>query len=200
MNSVSSIFIVDDDAAVRDSLMFLIKTAGFNVSAYASAEAFLESYIPEQPGCLILDLNMPGMSGPDLQAELVKRNHELPIIFLTGYGDIPATVRAMQAGAFNFLTKPVKPQLLIELIQLAILEDIRQRHSLHKGVKKGLASLTPREQEIAILLTQGCSNKEIAHQLGISHRTVENHRARVMEKTGAANLIELLRFIENQPI
>ena len=198
MNSLPVVFLVDDDAAVRDSLSLLIKTAGLSVVAYASAEDFLLGYNPDQAGCLVLDLSMPGMSGTELQAELAKRNLCLPIIFLTAHGDIPTTVRAIQAGAVDFLTKPVQAQVLLERIQAASMSDVLRRERMHIGIDNGLTKLTPREMEIAVLLVAGETNKEIARSLGISPRTVENHRARVMEKTQVCNLIELARLIEHQ--
>ncbi len=198
MNMFPTVFVVDDDAAVRDSLIFMIQTVGLTVEGYPSAEAFLEAYHPDRPGCLVLDLSMPGMNGTDLQTELVNRNVMLPIIFLTALIDIPTTVRAIQAGAVDFLTKPVKAQLLLERVQAAIVQDVRRHERMLAGTENSLTNLTPREQEVAILLTKGSSNKEIARQLGISPRTVENHRSRVMEKTRSANLIELSRLVEIQ--
>jgi FixJ family two-component response regulator len=188
-----TVFLIDDSADVRESLTWLIGMSGFAVEAFSSAEAFLEAYSEEGPTCLILDLKMPGMSGTELQAELARRGIDVPIVFLTAYGDIPATVRAIRAGAVDFLTKPVEIPVLLDRIQ-AILAQEAQRHARKRAereVAAGLATLTPREAEVASLLVTGRSNKEIARKLGISHRTVEAHRARVMDKTRAANLIQL---------
>lgn len=200
MNTRPTVFLVDDDAAVRDSLTMLLETSGLAVEAYAGAEDFLDAYDPVRPGCLVLDEKMPGMSGTELQAELGRRNICLPIIFLTAYGDIPMTVRAIQAGAVNFLTKPVQARPLLEQVQAALTQDVRrrERQRLGAGINPVVASLTLREREVVDLLLEGCTNKEIAQKLGISHRTVENHRARIMEKTHAANLMQLARLVEKQ--
>lgn len=197
MNLNPTVFVVDDDNAVRESLIFLIKTAGLNVEAFPNALAFLDFYDPNYPGCLVLDLQMPGMSGADLQIELHRREFELPVIFLTAHGDIPASVRAIKAGAVDFLTKPVQSQELLERIQASILQDVLRCERMRHSSEKRLANLSPRELEIAALLLEGLSNKEIARQLGISHRTVETHRANVMEKTHSTNLIELARLVEH---
>lgn len=202
MNSQPTVFLVDDDDAVRDSLALLFETAGLAAEAYPSAETFLDAYRPERPGCLVLDVSMPGMSGTDLQTELNRRDVRLPIIFLTAHGDIPMTVRTIKAGAVDFLTKPVQAKPLLERVQAAIAQDLQQRErlKLEPGAGASLATLTPRELEVAKLLVEGCTNKEIARRLGISHRTVENHRARVMEKTHSTHLIQLARLVENQLI
>lgn len=187
------VFIVDDDAAVRDGLGLLCETAGLRVECHPSAESFLAAYRPEQPGCLVLDVRMGAMSGPELQAELVRRGSHLPIVFLTAHGDIPMTVRAMRAGAVDFLTKPVHGGLLLERVQAALRSNdalLNQQASQH-GQRQRLASLTPRELEVMNLALAGLSNKQIAKQLGISHRTVELHRSRILHKTGCASLLEL---------
>lgn len=200
MNTQPTVFLVDDDDAVRDSLTLLFETAGLAAEAYPSAETFLDAYRSERPGCLVLDVSMPGMSGTDLQTALNRREIRLPIIFLTAHGDIPMTVRAIKAGAADFLTKPVQAKPLLERVQAAIVQDLQQRERMRAepGTGATLATLTPRELEVAKLLVEGCTNKAIARHLGISHRTVENHRARVMEKTHSANLIQLARLVETQ--
>lgn len=193
MNIESFVYIVDDDYAVRDSLSLVFEAAGIASETFESAEQFLERYCPGKPGCLLLDVNMPGMVGTELQAELKRRNIQIPIIFLTAYGDIPMTVQTIKAGAVDFLTKPVPPRLLLEHIQAVLQHEVHMyaqtasEHALCNRIKL----LTAREQEVMGLVVAGHANKEIAKLLGISHRTVEIHRARVMEKTGASNILEL---------
>ncbi|WP_415880251.1 response regulator transcription factor [Methylomonas sp. TEB] len=196
MNTQPCVFVVDDDDAVRDSLGLVFETAGLAYQTFASAECFLESYSPEQPGCLVLDVNMPGLDGHELQAELIRRHIHLPIIFLTAYGDIPMTVRAMKAGAVDFLTKPVSTELLLDRVQAALKLEVNTQAQAIKGQAQcnRLSGLTSRELEIMGMVVAGLTNKEIARRLGISHRTVEIHRAKVMEKTGAPNLLELARI------
>ncbi|QSB00269.1 response regulator transcription factor [Methylomonas sp. EFPC1] len=196
MNTQPCLFVVDDDDAVRDSLGLVFETAGLAYQTFASAECFLESYSPEQPGCLVLDVNMPGLDGHELQAELIRRHIHLPIIFLTAYGDIPMTVRAMKAGAVDFLTKPVSTELLLDRVQAALQLEVNTHAQANKGqaLCNRLSGLTSRELEIMGMVVAGLTNKEIARRLGISHRTVEIHRAKVMEKTGAPNLLELARI------
>ena len=192
------VFIVDDDHAVRDGFTLLFDAADIAVETYESAEAFLTAYNPERPGCLVLDVNMPGMSGPELQLELIKRHIRLPILFLTAHGDIPMTVRAMKAGAMDFLTKPVQGKQLLQQVKTAFTLDaqMREQASLDQTAETLLSCLTPRELEVMLLVVAGHANKEIARHLGISHRTVEIHRSRVMEKTGASNLLELARLAD----
>jgi len=192
------VFIVDDDYAVRDGLELVMETAGLAYQTFDSAERFLETYCPGKPGCLLLDVNMPGLHGDELQAELIRRNIHLPIIFLTAFGDIPMTVRAIKAGAVDFLTKPVPSKLLVERIQ-AVLQQETQMHEealAKQALCNRLNCLTSRELELLPLILAGHSNKEIARQLDISHRTVEIHRSRILNKTGAANLLELARLCE----
>ncbi|WP_020485258.1 response regulator transcription factor [Methylomonas sp. MK1] len=198
MNTQPCVFVVDDDDAVRDSLGLVFETAGLAYQTFASAECFLERYCPDQPGCLVLDVNMPGLDGHELQAELIRRHIHLPIIFLTAYGDIPMTVRAMKAGAVDFLTKPVSTDLLLDRVQAALQIEINTHAQAIKGQAQcnRLSGLTSRELEIMEMVVAGLTNKEIARRLGISHRTVEIHRAKVMEKTGATNLLELARIYE----
>lgn len=193
------VFIVDDDDAVRDGLGQVMEAAGLNYQAFESAEHFLQAYCPGNYGCLVLDLNMPDMTGDELQTELIRRNIHLPIIFLTGYGDIPTTVRVIKAGAVDFLTKPVASKLLIERVRSVLEQESQKREDslpFDQALCRSLHALTFRESEVMSLVVAGHSNKEIARQLGISHRTVEVHRARVMEKTGATSLLELARLCE----
>jgi FixJ family two-component response regulator len=198
MNTQPCVFIVDDDFAVRDSLQLIMETAGLDYQAFDSAEHFLQSYCPDKLGCLLLDVNMPGMNGDELQAELIRRNIHLPIIFLTAYGDIPMTVRIIKAGAVDLLTKPVPRKLLLERIQDALqhASRIQEQVLAEQALCNCLNSLTSRELEILPLVLAGRSNKEVARDIGISYRTVEIHRARILNKTGATSLLELARLCE----
>jgi two-component system response regulator FixJ len=192
------VFIVEDEYPVRHSLGLIMETAGLAYQTFESAEDFLQNYCPGQPGCLLLDVNLPGLNGDELQAELILRKIHLPIIFLTAYGDIPMTVRAIKAGAVDFLTKPVPRNLLIERIQ-AVLQHETQIHEQTADQALCMSQqygLTSREMEIMALVVEGRSNKEIARQLGISYRTVEIHRARILKKTGTTNPLELARLCE----
>ena len=192
-----TVFVVDDDEGVRNSLRFLLKSVGHATQTLASATEFLDSYKPSQPGCLVLDVRMPGMSGLDLQEQLNLRGAVIPVIFITGHGDIPMAVEAMQHGAFDFLQKPFRDQDLIDRIQRALELDARNRAALeqHARIRERLDSLTPREREVLALMTRGKPNKIMAAELGVSQRTVEIHRARVMEKSGAASLAQLVRMV-----
>jgi FixJ family two-component response regulator len=194
---VPTIFVVDDDEGVRNSLRFLLKSVGLVARSLASASEFLEVYRPNQPGCLVLDVRMPGMSGLELQQQLNLRGATIPVIFITGHGDVPMAVEAMQHGAFDFLQKPFRDQDLIDRIQRALERDSRSRTALaqHDKIRARLASLTPREREVLALMTRGKPNKVMAAELGVSQRTVEIHRARVMEKSGAASLAQLVRMV-----
>jgi len=192
-----TVFVVDDDEGVRNSLRFLLKSVGLATRALGSAAEFLEAYKPSQPGCLVLDVRMPGMSGLELQQQLNLRGAVIPVIFITGHGDIPMAVEAMQQGAFDFLQKPFRDQDLIDRIQRALERDSRNRIALdeHTKIRERLDSLTPREREVLTLMTRGKPNKVMAAELGVSQRTVEIHRARVMEKSGAASLAQLVRMV-----
>lgn len=191
-----TVFVVDDDEGVRNSLRFLLKSVGLSTEAYASAGDFLQKYKAHDPGCLILDVRMPGMSGLELQQQLNLRGATLPVIFITGHGDVPMAVEAMQHGAFDFLQKPFRDQDLIDRIQRALERDARSRTSLaqHERIRARFDSLTPREREVLALMIRGKANKVMAADLGVSQRTVEIHRSRVMEKTGAASLAQLVRM------
>ena len=192
-----TVFVVDDDEGVRNSLRFLLKSVGLTTRALASASEFLEVYKHNQPGCLVLDVRMPGMSGIELQQQLNVRGATIPVIFITGHGDIPMAVEAMQHGAFDFLQKPFRDQDLIDRIQRALERDARNRAALaqHVRIRERLESLTPREREVLMLMTRGKPNKVMAAELGVSQRTVEIHRARVMEKSGANSLAHLVRMV-----
>jgi two-component system response regulator FixJ len=197
-----TVFVVDDDNAVRNSLRLLLKSVGLASQPLGSAAEFLETYRPSQPGCLVLDVRMPGMSGLELQRELNVRGATIPVIFITGHGDIPMAVEAMQQGAFDFLAKPFRDQELIDRVQRALSKDATTRTALEERerIRERLESLTPREREVLALMTQGKPNKIMAHELGVSQRTVEIHRARVMEKSGASSLAQLVRMVMDQEL
>jgi len=186
------VFVVDDDDLVRSSLAMLLAANGLAVRTYESGEAFLAAYDLDQPGCLVLDLRMPGMSGLEVQAELNRRGSRLPILFLSGYGDIPTTVGAIKAGAEDFLTKPPDLGVLIEKVR-ALLAKSEQADDMEKerlAVYERINQLTNREREIFKLAVSGLSSKDIARQLALSQRTVENHRLRINRKLRTANLLE----------
>ena len=196
-NLVPCVYIVDDDEAVRGSLRFLIRSVGLLAQAYDSAVEFLKSYDPRQPGCLLLDVRMPGMSGLDLQQELNRRGATIPVVFITGHGDVPMAVAAMQHGAFDFLQKPFRDQDLLDRVQRAMARDSESRSRLaaRAEILARLAALTPREAEVMRLVTSGKANKVVGAELGVSQRTVEIHRAHVMEKMRAGSLAELVRMV-----
>ena len=191
------IMVVDDDSGVRNSMRSLLKSVGLESALYGSAQEFLAAYHPGQPGCLVLDIRMPGMSGLELQQQLNLRGAVIPVIFMTGHGDIPMAVEAMQHGAFDFLQKPFRDQDLLDRIQRAIVKDSEQRQTLGETarIKAHVESLTAREREVLDLMTQGKQNKSIAQDLGVSPRTVEIHRARVMEKMNAQSVAQLVRMM-----
>ncbi|QIG50014.1 response regulator transcription factor [Nordella sp. HKS 07] len=195
------IIIVDDDAAVREALSELILSAGFEPAAFGSTREFLDADIPDGPGCLILDVRMPGASGLDLQHHLARHGNPKPIIFLTGHGDIPMTVQAMKAGAVDFLTKPVRDQTLLDAIAAGVERDIQQRARLqvvNEHLSK-LALLTPRERQVLREVAAGRLNKQIAFELGISEITVKLHRGNLMRKMQLTSVGELVRAWEALP-
>lgn len=197
MTSIEPIaYIIDDDAAVRDALSVHLSMAGIAVKSFGSATDFLESLNPDQPGCAVVDIRMPEMSGLELQQEMIRRGLILPVIVITGHGDVPAAVTAFRAGAVDFLQKPFDEDLLIARIREAFVRDIQQRQSVSQlaEIRQRIATLSPRELQVMELVADGHSNKVVAMQLGIGVRTVETHRARVMEKTGAQSVSELARL------
>lgn len=191
------VFVVDDDEAVRSALKLLLKSVGLIATVLPTAQQFLATYDPLQPGCLVLDVRMPGMSGLELQEQLNLKGAVIPVIFITGHGDVPMAVEAMQQGAFDFLQKPFRDQDLIDRIQKALAKDKQNRAELGERSRhrERFESLTPREREVLALVASGKPNKVMAGDLGLSQRTVEIHRARVMEKMGASSLAQLVRIV-----
>jgi len=193
----ATVFVVDDDEAVRSSLRLLLKSVGLPVETFDSATAFLDQYDGNRAGCLVLDIRMPGMSGLDLQQALNERHSILPIVFITGHGDVPMAVEAMQAGAVDFIQKPFRDQDLIDRINRGLAKDGEMREALRArdDIRARIGELTPREREVLDLVTAGKANKVIAGDLNVSQRTVEIHRARVMEKMNANSLAHLVRMV-----
>jgi len=196
MSSQTSVFVVDDDQAMRNSLKWLIESVGMKVETFASADEFIRNYYPGRAGCLLLDVRMPGMSGLELQEQFLAHQIKIPIIIITGHGDVPMAVRAMKSGAVDFIEKPFNDELLLESIRNALNYDqqLRTVQSERAEIAARLAQLTPREHEVMEMVTDGRANKEIAHALGVSAKTVEAHRARVMEKMEARSLAELVKM------
>jgi RNA polymerase sigma factor (sigma-70 family) len=193
-----TIFIVDDDPSVRQSTELLLKSVGFNVKTFVSAQDFLKANLQEDLGCLILDVRMPGISGLDLQEKLVSSKTPLPVIFITGHGTVPMSVRAMKAGAVDFLQKPFEEQDLLDAINRAITRQRERKSKKDEAdeLQQRVKALTAREYEVFSLLVTGMANKEVAHKLGTSERTVKAHRAQIMEKMNAGSLADLTRFAE----
>ncbi|UPK31924.1 response regulator transcription factor [Bradyrhizobium sp. 186] len=192
------VFIVDDDASMRRALTNLFESVGLRVEAFGSAPQLLQSGPPEVPSCLVLDIRLPGLSGLDLQADLTRANIHTPIIFITGHGDIPMTVRAMKSGAVDFLTKPVRDQDILDAVQAAIERD-RKRRDLEKtvsDVRCRFESLTSRERDVLSLVTSGLMNKQVASELQLAEITVKIYRGQIMRKMGAKSLADLVRMAE----
>jgi FixJ family two-component response regulator len=190
------VFIIDDDEALREALAALFRSVGLQVKLFASAAEFRQASLPDVPSCLVLDIRLPGLGGLEFQADLAKANIQIPIIFMTGHGDIPMSVRAMKAGAVEFLTKPFRDQDMLDAVQLAIEQDRKQ----HKDavatlkLKASFETLSPREQQIMSLVAAGLMNKQIAAEIGISEVTVKVHRGSVMRKMGAKSIADLVRM------
>jgi len=197
MNSYKpTVFLVDDDNAVRDALELLLDSAGFKTMSYPSAAAFLEKFDRNCRGCLVLDIRMPGMSGMELQTALVEKSIHIPIIFLTGHGNVTMSAKAFRTGAIDFLEKPFDENVLLERIQEAMqLDQSNQALAARRAdASTRLAALTPREREVMLLIVAGNANKEIATKLDLSTRTIETHRGRILEKTGAQSLADLIEL------
>lgn len=198
MTGASVVFVVDDDPSVRSSLKFLLNTVGLQVEGFDSADNFLRKKLPDAPSCLVLDVRLPGLSGLDFQRELAAKNIRIPVIFLTGYGDIPMSVRAMKAGAVEFLTKPFRDQELLDAVAIALERD-RARRQQEKEIvvlESRYDSLTSREKEVISMVAAGMLNKQIADQLGTAESTVKVQRSRATEKMQAESLVDLIRMIE----
>jgi FixJ family two-component response regulator len=192
------VFVIDDDLGVREGLITLFRSVGLQAKAFASATEFLQSKLPDAPSCMVLDVRLPGLSGLDFQTELARTSVHIPIVFMTGHGDIPMTVRAMKAGAVEFLPKPFRDQDMLDAVQTGLQQsrDRRTRQSGASKLKTNFELLTAREQEIMKLVTAGLMNKQIAGEVGISEVTVKLHRGNVMRKMGAKSLAELVRMAD----
>lgn len=198
MNNGSVVFVVDDDPSVRSSLKFLISTVGLKVETFDSADGFLRKQLPDAPSCLVLDVRLPGLSGLDFQRELAARNIHIPIIFITGHGDIPMSVCAMKAGAVEFLSKPFRDQDLLDAIRIALERDRegREQEKAALDLKERFESLTARERKVISMVASGMLNKQIASELGTAENTVKVQRSRAMEKMHARSLADMVRMIE----
>lgn len=192
-----TVFVVDDDAAILKSLRLLLKSVKINVEVYLTAQEFLDCYDPDRLGCLVLDLRMPDMSGLQLQEKLREKNIGIPVIIVTGHGDVPVAVQAMKKGAMDFVEKPFSDEFLLERIKAAIEKDAqtRQEQAAHQSAAARLSSLTPRESQVMNLVTAGKLNKVIAAELGISQKTVEFHRAQIMKKAEVDSVAELVKLV-----
>ena len=202
MQPSATIFIVDDDTSVLHGLARLMRSAGYQVEAYSSAPEFLARKAVDTPGCILMDLRMPDMDGLELQSALHRAGHNWPVIFISGATDIPATVRAMKAGAVDFLTKPFEERQLLAVIENALLRDAESRacRNQDNAIQELFSGLTPREREVCVQVAQGLQNKQIAWQLGISEKTVKVHRARVMEKLHAGSVADLVRLADRSGV
>ena len=198
MSDRPAVFIIDDDPDVRESLSRLVRAAGFAVEAFDSADAFLSAFVEDRPGCLVTDIRMPGMNGLELQERMRSEGSSMPTIVLTGHGDVPGAVRALKGGAIDFLQKPYEPDVLLVRIAEALAKDARTREAKEQAaeVESRLSQLTPRERQVMSLVIEGKANKVIAIDLGISERTVELHRGRVMHKLGARSVPDLIRKVD----
>ncbi len=198
MDAEALVFVVDDDASLRASLQDLLESVGLRVAACASAQEFLRRPRPEAPSCLVLDVRLPGLSGLDLQKQMAEGDRDMPIIFITGHGDIPMTVQAMKAGAVEFLTKPFRDQELLDAVQHALARDrqAREQRAQSEALRRRYRLLTPRERDVLARVVAGLLNKQIAGELGTSEASVKVHRQHVMEKMAAGSLADLVRMAD----
>jgi two-component system, LuxR family, response regulator FixJ len=198
MVDIPTVFVVDDDDSVRRAVAKLLSSVGMVVKEYKTAELFIDSHQPGDSGCLVLDVRMPGMSGLDLQKEIIARGMELPIVFITGHGDVPMSVRAMKHGAVDYLLKPFNDQQLIDAVQgaLAVSSELRRSAQIRAAAQAKVASLTQREREVLSLVVEGHTNKEVANVLGVAEATIKIHRSRVMQKMQADSLPDLVRLAQ----
>src|SRR5262245_10553630 len=198
MSASAFVHIVDDDEAVRESLGDLLRSVNYHVILYGSASEFLNVELPDAPGCLVLDIRLPGTSGLELQEYLIRANVRLPVILMTGFGDIPMSVNGMKAGAVDFLTKPIRDQDLLDAVAVAIRTDQRRRQEFGQiaELRERYARLTPRERQVVALVASGLMNKQVANELSISEVTVKMHRSSIMRKFGARSVAILVRIAE----
>ncbi len=191
------VYVIDDDDAVRDNLKWLLNTVDLRVSAFASATEFLEAFSPAHPGCIVLDVRMPGMSGLELQAQLADRADDFPVVFITGHGDVQMAVRTMKLGAVDFIEKPFNNQVVIDTVQRALagINSVREARRKHADSRKHLARLTERERQVLDGIIAGETNKVMASRLSLSEKTIEVHRSRMMEKMHANSLVDLIKAI-----